>query len=71
MTLTKFCRSLRKPRVTTIAGLVTFERLTKQLGLLDSLEAPDFQKLYDHVRPVRPGTWEHSLVMDGLLISRR
>ncbi|MFQ5980530.1 MAG: hypothetical protein ACE5OZ_20525 [Candidatus Heimdallarchaeota archaeon] len=48
MLLTKFYRSLRKPRVTTLAGLVTFKRLTDQLGLLDSLEEPDFQKLYGH-----------------------
>ncbi len=48
MLLTKFYRSLRKPRVTTLAGLVTFKRLADQLGLLDSLEEPDFQKLYGH-----------------------
>ncbi|MFQ5981562.1 MAG: hypothetical protein ACE5OZ_25745, partial [Candidatus Heimdallarchaeota archaeon] len=48
MQITKFYRSLRKPRMTNLAGLLTFERLTNQLGLLDSLEGADFQKLYGH-----------------------
>ena len=44
----KFCRSIRKIRTTSHAGLLVFKRLVDQLGLLTPLESHEFIKLHGH-----------------------
>lgn len=48
MTPIKFCRSIRKIRTTSHAGLLVFKRLTDQLELLTPLESQEFIKLHGH-----------------------
>ena len=48
MTRIKFCRSIRKIRTTSHAGLLVFKRLTDQLELLTPLESQEFIKLHGH-----------------------
>ncbi len=48
MTSIKFCRSIRKIRTTSHAGLLVFKRLTDQLELLTPLESQEFIKLHGH-----------------------
>ncbi len=48
MTPIIFCRSIRKIRTTSHAGLLVFKRLTDQLELLTPLESQEFIKLHGH-----------------------
>ena len=48
MTPIKFCRSIRKIRTTSHAGMLVFKRLTDQLELLTPLKSQEFIKLHGH-----------------------